>query len=57
MIFMCRWCRGEILHLRTKGDEVCEDLICPACAEKDRGKLQETIMSLPKDPFTVSHLT
>ena len=35
MIYKCKWCGSEITHLETDGDEVCNDLICPECAERD----------------------
>lgn len=35
MIWKCMWCYKEIEHLRTPGDEVCDDLLCPECEEKD----------------------
>ena len=35
MIYKCKWCGSEITHLETDGDEVCEDFVCPECAEQE----------------------
>lgn len=36
MIFICKWCGRDLTHLKTDGDEVCEDFICQECLEAER---------------------
>ena len=45
MIYKCKWCKSEITHLETDGDEVCEDFICPECAEADFEDWKEEVKS------------
>lgn len=44
MIYVCTWCRKEIRHLRTPGDEVCALFPCTECAEKDRKEWKHEIV-------------
>lgn len=44
-IYKCQWCKSEITHLETDGDEVFEDFICPECAEADFEDWKKEVMS------------
>jgi hypothetical protein len=42
MIYCCNLCNEQIENLRTPGDEINDNLMCPNCAEDIRQQLEKT---------------
>jgi len=41
MIFKCNLCGHEMKNLRTPGDEINDNLICPGCAKEIKEALDQ----------------
>jgi len=52
MIFKCNLCADEMKNLRTPGDEINDNLICPDCANE----IKEALDQIKKIKTSIHHL-
>ena len=52
MIYKCNMCHDEIEHLRTDGDEINDNFICPGCAEEIKETLKKVKKKILADRYT-----